>query len=844
MPDEHSKRQRVSKACEQCRRKKVKCDGAQAVCSNCVSLGLPCTYKESTKKRGPPKGYIEAIEGRLHRLEALLGSIIQEDDPRSQAILAELNAPLETAYGELVRPRPARKDGFDDQLHPSNEAVLHDAPSISSINNDDEHMPQASSNEENANETLGNLSIDESGQLRYYGKSSGFYMLRGSKNFQNGAFHFNSRGYHRTKRPDGQKVLPNPLAVDPFELPPPDLSKHLLDLYFTHFYPLLPLLHKKSFLASLEPNQTPPPPLLLNAIYCVASRISPDVRVRSDPALRDTAGDIFLERAQILLDFEWDDFRVSTVQSLLLLSSHQNGALKNIRGWLYSGLAFRMCQNLGLNRNCDTWNLSDAEKEERKRVFYCSFVVDRLTCAMHGRAPMIDARDLDAPYPSEVDEDDKNNKPTIIEDFHQLIKLCEILGEILCQLYMVKGRKQIAMMDSPDAVISKLDRALNKWMAKLPACLQYRPPNTRMAEKAPAPKLEICQIHMLFYTSLILLHRPFIPGPTQTGTPSVFPSASICTFAANKILDIVECLMAEGRLKNVNNYALYFMFTAGIIFINDALSSDSMFAFEAKISINKIIRAMDEVETTWITSARHCNILGELAGLRDINLENVDEGYNRPASTSDTLKPPEALSIAVPNSPIMPLNNDAPPPSPLEFRNPIDAQRGTEHKFPEYLTQYVNNMPVSIKNDSVTDAPYSKNNNAASAQSTPLTYNTTPPNNNYASTPTNRGENAVLGYASGDRPFDPIGTAFWGVPMSFDIDEWNSYFSNQNFRSQQQQQDQPPQNSNEPLSAMNMNQSEPSQQQQTQLQLQQQYEQQQRQNAVPQQQQQQPNRMW
>lgn len=273
----------------------------------------------------------------MHRLEALLGSIIQEDDPRSQAILAELNAPLETAYGELVRPRPVRKDGLDDQIHPSNEAVLHDAPSIS-ITNDDEQMPQASTSEENANETLGNLSIDESGQLRYYGKSSGFYMLRGSKNFQNGAFHFNSRGYHRTKRPDGQKVLPNPLAVDPFELPPPDLSKHLLDLYFTHFYPLLPLLHKKSFLASLEPDQTPPPPLLLNAIYCVASRISPDVRVRSDPALRDTAGDIFLERARILLDFEWDDFRVSTVQSLLLLSSHQNGALKNIRGWLYSGL--------------------------------------------------------------------------------------------------------------------------------------------------------------------------------------------------------------------------------------------------------------------------------------------------------------------------------------------------------------------------------------------------------------------------------------------------------------------------------------------------------------------------
>ncbi|MBM6386808.1 MAG: fungal specific transcription factor domain-containing protein [Paenibacillus sp.] len=281
-----------------------------------------------------------------------MGNIIQEDDPRSQAILAELNSPLETAYGELVRPRPVRSTLESTR---NAEIAISDTPTIAlehpqpRTNNNNSNTtvttttvttsPTASPSEpENPNDNLGNLSIDESGQLRYYGKSSGFYMLRGSKNFQNGAFHFNSRGYHRTKKQDGQNILPNPLAVDPYELPPPDLSKDLLDLYFTHFYPFLPLLHKKAFLASLESENHRPPPLLLNAIYAVASRISPDVRVRADPSLRETAGDVFFERARILLDFEWDDFKVSTVQSLLLLSSHQNGALKNIRGWLYSGL--------------------------------------------------------------------------------------------------------------------------------------------------------------------------------------------------------------------------------------------------------------------------------------------------------------------------------------------------------------------------------------------------------------------------------------------------------------------------------------------------------------------------
>ncbi|KAI8972704.1 fungal-specific transcription factor domain-containing protein [Pilobolus umbonatus] len=579
-------------------------------------------------------------------------------------------------------------------------------------------------------------------------------MLRGSENFQNGAFHFNSKGI-RTKL-DSEKGLPNTLAVDPFELPPPDLSKHLLDLYFTHFYPLLPLLHKKSFLQKLDSDH-PPPPLLLNAIYAVASRISPDIRVRTDPTQRDTAGDIFLERARILLDFEWDDFQVSTVQSLLLLSSHQNGALKNIRGWLYSGLAFRMCQNLGLNRNCDSWNLSDAEKEERKRVFYCSFVLDRLTCAMHGRSPMIDDRDLDAPYPSEVDEDDRHNKPTIMEDFHQLIKLCEIIGDILCQVYMVKGRRKLSVMASPDNVIAKLDKALNQWMTKLPPSVQYRPPNTRMGKKAPAPKLELCQIHMLFYTSLILLHRPFIPGYNQTTTPSVFPSASICTFAANKILDIVECLMAEGKLKNVNNYALYFMFTAGIIFINDALSTDSMFAFEAKISINKIIRAMDEIETTWLTSARHCNILAELAGLRELNLKNIDESHSRKAKPEQSKYAPP-MAITVPNSPIISNDHTLSPP---EYRNPIDTERGVEHRLPDYLTQYGGYKPIER-----TRSPNQFNTSSSNS----VDYST------HSSPSSHKTEAMDIGQ---DRPFDSIGTAFWGIPTSFDIDEWNNYFSHQ-----------------------------------------------------------------
>ena len=41
-------------------------------------------------KRGPPKGYISAIEHRLHQVEALLGAIIQSKDARSRGIISDL----------------------------------------------------------------------------------------------------------------------------------------------------------------------------------------------------------------------------------------------------------------------------------------------------------------------------------------------------------------------------------------------------------------------------------------------------------------------------------------------------------------------------------------------------------------------------------------------------------------------------------------------------------------------------------------------------------------------------------------------------------------------------------
>lgn len=59
------KRSKVSRACDECRRKKVRCDATRGQnddhheqCSNCKRVGAVCQYSRLPQKRGPSKGYV------------------------------------------------------------------------------------------------------------------------------------------------------------------------------------------------------------------------------------------------------------------------------------------------------------------------------------------------------------------------------------------------------------------------------------------------------------------------------------------------------------------------------------------------------------------------------------------------------------------------------------------------------------------------------------------------------------------------------------------------------------------------------------------------------------------
>jgi hypothetical protein len=121
-----------------------------------------------------------------------------------------------------------------------------------------------------------------------------------------------------------------------------------------------------------------------------------------------TAGDQYLCVAKALLDSTYASSMPSTVQSLLLLGYRELGIGAMAQALVYTGMAVRMAQDLGMHRAADGWARADVgqlfgsrELQERRRIWWGCVALDGYVSTYIGRPLAIFERDYDTPLPSE-----------------------------------------------------------------------------------------------------------------------------------------------------------------------------------------------------------------------------------------------------------------------------------------------------------------------------------------------------------------------------------------------------------------------------------------------------------
>ncbi|OCH92284.1 hypothetical protein OBBRIDRAFT_791396 [Obba rivulosa] len=121
-----SRKRKLQRACDYCRKRKTKCDGPRmrdSFCTNCKQNRRECTYIEGSKPRGPPKAYVTGLEDRIERLEMLLRRLRPEAD-----FSAELGPPVvrdSWKYQDSSPPSP--------HLRRTSSVSIHRKPSLLSF---------------------------------------------------------------------------------------------------------------------------------------------------------------------------------------------------------------------------------------------------------------------------------------------------------------------------------------------------------------------------------------------------------------------------------------------------------------------------------------------------------------------------------------------------------------------------------------------------------------------------------------------------------------------------------------------------------------------------------------
>lgn len=171
----------------------------------------------------------------------------------------------------------------------------------------------------------------------------------------------------------------------------PELVQHLIDMYFCWHYSFFTTLSKSLFMEEFRRGLPPPDsprkptyctPLLVNAMLALGCHFTswPAARsVRNDSA---TAGDHFFKEAKRLI-LENDLHEVpalTTVQALALMSVREAGCGREAKGWVYSGMSFRMACDLGLNLGMGRGGgkgMGELEEDARRVTFWGCFLFDK-----------------------------------------------------------------------------------------------------------------------------------------------------------------------------------------------------------------------------------------------------------------------------------------------------------------------------------------------------------------------------------------------------------------------------------------------------------------------------------
>ncbi|KAF3764375.1 hypothetical protein M406DRAFT_107309 [Cryphonectria parasitica EP155] len=601
--DEHNrhKRLKVMRACEGCRRRKIKCDAATTntwPCSACIRLKLHCVR---------PNGYDGAAEPQVFEPTRPEYESVGVHDFRPPLNMppphmlagtpdaASMYAPKAASYSGpsgLYQPMqyadhspvatgmhyttiPPPVGVVDNsfaasQSQPQGQPSLFPNAHVQQGNRPDS-PPETYTSEtygpQDLSEILGTLKLNDAGTAPYL----------------NNKLRIRTQGEEEPLLPedDEYKTSLPPLISGPghkVRIPPElmldeETSLHYFDAFFTHVHPYIPVLDRTTFYRQWQTDRESISPLVLEAMFALAGRIM------DEPG----EGQQWLALATRHADSFLDIPRLSTLQALLLMLKAREAAPRRgyfYRSWMSIVQCVQMGKELGLDdhyedhkagRSC---NSSPADCGLKTRIWQTIFVCETMIGS---------AQDYQ-----------------VTRNFTYMVRLVRNIARMNRVYSRIHKHKDW----TGDPELASLNPEVTAWMTDLPNDLAVNYPPDGSPPWLPSAFLG--NMHSYYYLSVILLHRPQL----QQFNPSSMDGQwkhhmLLCYNAAKNLCRLQEAILQSYGLNGLQcmqrglHFTLYCILSCIVLHLVALTSPDPDLNTDAREYMTRHMRLLEKCTHTW-----------------------------------------------------------------------------------------------------------------------------------------------------------------------------------------------------------------------------------------------------
>ncbi|KAH3687033.1 hypothetical protein WICPIJ_001977 [Wickerhamomyces pijperi] len=549
---QQQKRKRVTRACDECRKKKVKCDGQQP-CIHCTVYSYDCTYDQpSNRKKNVAE--LHVVENKLKTAEQMLHLLF----PTLDILDEDFNYDL---FEDVYHKNKSSVEGLEklalvykqrEPLEPAFTAAAA-SPNLTSSGSstpapNSGHVPIKPNVSKLASSSTANSSTDS----------------RPLKKAKLSYPHQNIDGSIESK--DGREIK--------IILPPKNVALELVTKMWASPCVLFRFYHRPSFIKDLdELYETDPENYtdqqnrflpLAYSVMAVGALFSKKNGV-DDKFLEDEGYRYFIAARKLIDITEARD--IYAMQTILTLVLFLQCSARLSTCYSYIGIALRSALREGLHRKSnDSRRFNPLENEVRKRIFWTIYKMDIYVNGMLGLPRSIAREDIDQEMPLGLDDENITETGYLPQEVGKLSSngisnqhtdLILVLNKIVKNLYPIASNRKFVISHEK---VSEMELELRAWLSNLPK--ELIPGYDPAFQYYKANRL----LHLSFLHVQIVLYRPFIHyiSPRYADQPHVdqlsVQRAKNCISVARTCVKLAQDMINKNMLSGPYWFSIYTIF--------------------------------------------------------------------------------------------------------------------------------------------------------------------------------------------------------------------------------------------------------------------------------------------